>query len=211
MAKNNNSRALLFPPVRAQWRLGTATWAPLRRARRRRSFASRRVARVRHLLEMFARRLASSPASRRALGARARSTTPGATRATAPLPEVGQVFSAERAFTADDVAEFARLSQDTNPIHIDSTGAVRAGFPAPVVHGMLCASLFGAIIGTRFPGAVYATQSLAFRAPVLVGESVVAEVRLTKIGGSRAHFATRVRRGEDVVLDGTALALLPRR
>lgn len=121
------------------------------------------------------------------------------------------MFSAERAFTADDVAAFARLSHDANPIHLDPTAAARAGFPGPVVHGMLCASLFGAIIGTRFPGAVYATQSLAFRAPVLVGESVVAEVRLTKIGGTRAFFATRVRRGEDVVLDGTALALLPKR
>ena len=75
------------------------------------------------------------------------------------------MFSAERAFTADDVAEFARLSQDANPIHVDSTAAVRAGFPAPVVHGMLCASLFGAIIGTRFPGAVYATQSSRFAPP----------------------------------------------
>ena len=73
-----------------------------------------------------------------------------------------------RAFTADDVAEFARLSHDANPIHLDPTAAARAGFPGPVVHGMLCASLFGAIIGTRFPGAVYAAQSLRF-APVLVG------------------------------------------
>ena len=159
---------------------------------------------------MFARRLASSPASRRALGARARSTTPGATRATAPLPEVGQVFSAERAFTADDVAEFARLSQDANPIHVDSTAAVRAGFPAPVVHGMLCASLFGAIIGTRFPGAVYATQSLAFRAPVSWANPSSPRCDSRK-SEARARAATRVRRGEDVVLDGTALALLPRR
>ena len=87
---------------------------------------------------------------------------------------------------------------------------------------MLCASLFSGIIGTRFPGAVYATQSLSFRRPVMVGERVTAEVELVKLGGSRATFATRVMvvrrrvkggkndRDEELelVLDGSALALL---
>ena len=155
--------------------------------------------------------------------------------------EVGQIFSLHRTFTADDDATFARLSQDFNPIHVDPNAAAAAGLgswgggqhgqrgaaagPVPVVHGMLCASLFSGIIGTRFPGAVYATQTLSFRRPVMVGERVTAEVELIKLGGTRATFATRVvvvRRvngdgdGEggdeedkrEVVLDGSALALL---
>ena len=141
--------------------------------------------------------------------------------------KVGQIFSLHRTFTTDDVATFARLSQDFNPIHVDQNAAAAAGLgggrhgrdgDGPVVHGMLCASLFSGIIGTRFPGAVYATQSLSFRRPVMVGERVTAEVELMKLGGSRATFATRVMRrrvngdGEEdtreVVLDGSALALL---
>lgn len=140
--------------------------------------------------------------------------------------KVGQVFSLHRTFTPADVAAFARLSRDANPVHLDPNAAAAAGLGGrgPVVHGMLCASLFSGIIGTRFPGAVYATQSLAFRRPVMVGEQIVAEVELVRLGGSRATFATRVLRrkgrdagdgdgdgdgdGVEVILDGSALAFL---
>lgn len=139
---------------------------------------------------------------------------------------MGRVFSTTRAFTAEDVAAFARLSGDLNPIHLDEAAAAAAGVKGVdgrrVVHGMLCASLFSAIIGSRFPGAIYATQSLAFRRPVAVGEEVTAEVELVRLGGTRAMFATRVLRrvgggahaeggggGEvEVVLDGSAVALI---
>ena len=75
---------------------------------------------------------------------------------------------------------------------------------------MLCASMFGAIIGTKFPGAVYATQSLAFRKPVRVNEVVRAEVEVTRVRGGRVQFATRVVKedGGDVALDGDAMAMI---
>ena len=68
---------------------------------------------------------------------------------------------------------------------------------------------------------MYATQSLAFRAPVLVGQAVTAEVTLTRITGRKASFDTRAslvfsdkHRGSEagsaaVAVDGKALALLP--
>ena len=87
------------------------------------------------------------------------------------------------------------------------------------MHGMLCAGMFGAVIGATFPGAVYATQSLSFRAPVLVGQAVTAEVTLTRITGRKAPFDTKVRvfpgkrEGDEsaaaIAVDGKALALLP--
>ena len=43
-----------------------------------------------------------------------------------------------------------------------------AGFGGAVLPGMLCASLFPAIIGSQFPGALYLTQTLNFRQPALV-------------------------------------------
>ena len=146
------SRALLFPPVRAQWRLGTATWAPLRRARRR------LVVRL-----AAGRARATPPRDVRAASGVVAGVSPRARRSRAvddawrharhrTSPEVGQVFSAERAFTADSSRWGSRLSQDANPIHVDSTAAVRAGFPAPVVHDMLCASLFRSHHRHEVPG-----------------------------------------------------------
>jgi|TARA_B110000977_G_scaffold125925_1_gene161118 3-hydroxybutyryl-CoA dehydratase len=125
-------------------------------------------------------------------------------------PSVGTTYSTRRTFTQEDVSAFAALTGDSNPIHRDQDAAVSAGFTAPVVHGMLCASLFSAIIGSRFPGAVYATQTLKFRAPVLIGESVTAEVILTKLTRSRASFETKVTTENGATaVDGAALAMLP--
>ena len=125
---------------------------------------------------------------------------------------VGDVFSSSRAFADADVAAFASASADANPIHVDAAAARAAGLPGPVVHGMLLASMFGGIIGTRVPGAVYASQTIKFRAPVRVGESVRAEVRVASLGGSAATFETKIfGEGGEVAVDGTAVAMLPRK
>lgn len=183
---------------------------------------------MRAALLAVARRVPSRVASASARG-RDLATTAGAGTGTRDSPfdpaagdapvvdiaelQTGAVFTRRRAFTAHDVASFASLAGDHNPIHVDPDAATAAGFrDGPVVHGMLCASMFSAIIGTRFPGAVYATQSLAFRKPVRVGERVRAEVEVTRVGGGRVMFATRVVRDEDgeVALDGAAVALVRR-
>ena len=79
---------------------------------------------------------------------------------------------------------------------------------------MLYASMFSAIIGRRSPGAVYLSQSLAFRKPVLVGDTVTAEVEVQRVAraGRVLDFATRIlnQRG-DLVLSGEARVLLPAR
>lgn len=138
-----------------------------------------------------------------------------------PRIPVGATFSTTRTFTEADVAAFASVIEDPNPIHVDARAARSAGFEGTVVHGMLCAGMFGAVIGATFPGAVYATQSLSFRAPVLVGQAVKAEVTLTRITGRKASFDTTVRvfpekhEGDEsaaaIAVDGKALALLPPR
>ena len=152
-----------------------------------------------------------------ARGADSASASPSESEA--PRVSVGATFSTTRVFTEADVAAFASVTGDPNPIHVDARAARSAGFEGTVVHGMLCAGMFGAVIGATFPGAVYATQSLSFRAPVLVGQAVTAEVTLTRITGRKASFDTKVRvfpgkrEGDEsaaaIAVDGKALALLP--
>lgn len=73
----------------------------------------------------------------------------GAAAATATVQE-GQRFEMERAFTPQDVASYVSLCGDTNPIHTCDAAAQSAGFQGRVVHGMLYAGLFPAIIGSHF-------------------------------------------------------------
>jgi len=125
-------------------------------------------------------------------------------------------LSLRRRFTDEDVRAFGAVSGDENPIHYEDGGedggdgrGDRLG--GRVVHGMLSASVFGALLSRAYPGAVYATQELKFRAPVRVGEEIEAMIRLTRKSGTRARYETVVRRVEcgTVCVDGTALAFLP--
>lgn len=64
-------------------------------------------------------------------------------------------------FHQQHVDSFVQLTGDSNPIHTAAAGH-------PVVPGILAASLFPGIIGTRFPGALYTKQDLTFRRPIEV-------------------------------------------
>ena len=80
----------------------------------------------------------------------------------APIRE-GDSYSASRSFTEADISAFASLTHDNNPVHGDESFARGSRFGSRVVHGMLYASMFSAIVGQRYPGAVYVSQSLEFR------------------------------------------------
>lgn len=67
-----------------------------------------------------------------------------------------------------DIASFLAITGDTNPIHTDHDAATLAGFSAPIIPGSLMASMFPTIIGTQYPGSIYLTQTLKFRAPATV-------------------------------------------
>jgi len=91
-------------------------------------------------------------------------SSPPAPSALAP----GAVFTLSKQFSAAEVAAFVSLTEDSNPIHASAAAAQQRGLPAAVLPGMLMASLFPAIIGSRFPGALYLSQTLKFRQYALV-------------------------------------------
>jgi len=129
---------------------------------------------------------------------------------------VGESASAVRTWTSDDVASFAALTHDDNPIHADDDFTAEARFGRPIVHGMLHASMFGSIVGQRCPGAVYVSQTLRFRNPVHVGDTVTAEIVVQRVGGRGRliEFATRSSKpgeeGEVIIVEGAARVLMPR-
>lgn len=137
-----------------------------------------------------------------------------ATPSAAPAPAApllpGAVFSATKRFSPSEVAAFVDHTGDSNPIHVDVRAAERQGLPAPILPGMLMASLFPAIIGSNFPGAVYLSQTLKFKHYALVGDSLTATVTVERSSGSRVTFLTLCRSADSgqVVVEGAALALI---
>ena len=94
--------------------------------------------------------------------------------------KLGQSYEMRRAFSQQEVMDFAKLSYDTNPIHTDVEYAKTTQFGQLIVPGFLTASLFSAIIGTKFPGngSIYLNQNMSFRRPVFPEQEVTALVRV---------------------------------
>jgi len=128
--------------------------------------------------------------------------------------KIGDQARMTKAFSAEDVAGFARLTGDTNPVHLDETYAKTTVFGTRIVHGMLVGSLFGTLFGTVMPGlgTIYVFQSLKFIRPVHLGEPVTATVTLKEIlwEKKRAVFdCTAVNASGETVLVGEAQLLPP--
>lgn len=75
------------------------------------------------------------------------------------------------------IAEFATISGDYNPLHVDKNYAMTTNFKKPICHGMLLASLFSRLVGMYMPGknALYFSQTLNFEAPCFVGDVISVE------------------------------------
>jgi len=125
---------------------------------------------------------------------------------------VGMTAVSERALTEADVAQFAALSGDRNPVHLDEGYARATPFGGRVAHGMLSASFVSAVIAMQLPGpgSVYLSQTLSFRAPVRIGDTVVTEVTVTHVQPERRRAVLRTvcRVGARVVLEGEAVVLI---
>ncbi|MBF0178495.1 MAG: SDR family oxidoreductase [Magnetococcales bacterium] len=122
---------------------------------------------------------------------------------------MGDTFRVERVFSQEDLDRFADLSGDFSPLHMDETYARHSGFDGRVVHGMLLATLFSNLVGMRIPGkhALYLSQELAFRRPVLAGEPVVAIARVSGLNPPTRTLllTTEIRNAADqVVVSGLA-------
>lgn len=125
--------------------------------------------------------------------------------------KVGAEASLTKTITDAMIVEFANLTGDVNPVHLDADYAAKSMFGERIAHGMLMAGLISAVLGTQLPGpnSIYLGQDLKFRAPVKIGDTVEVVVVVTEKRDDKRiiKLSTTVsnQRGE-VVVDGTAVA-----
>lgn len=114
---------------------------------------------------------------------------------TSPLPELGARMP-ERAvgpFTSTDLAGYAEVSGDTNPLHLNPDLARSAGLAAPPVHGMLLLASFEPALQDWRPDLRVARLSARFTQPVLEGEPITLSGRVVRAsGGDEPHILVRL-------------------
>ncbi len=128
--------------------------------------------------------------------------------------KVGDRAEFEKMVTAEDVALFADVTGDTNPLHRDPDYAAKTRFGECVAHGMLSAGFISAVLGTKLAPdccVIYLSQSLRFLRPVKIGETIraMAEVKGTDVQKRMVTVQTDCfnQNGEPVV-KGEAVVLL---
>ncbi len=128
---------------------------------------------------------------------------------------IGMTASYVRCVKEQDLYQFADLTGDTNPIHLDEDYAGATAFKTRIAHGALTASYISTVLGTILPGpgAVYVSQTLNFRRPVRIGDEVRATARIVDLIPERKRIIMSCDCSVDgkTVLEGEALLTMPSR
>ncbi|MCF8374639.1 MAG: MaoC family dehydratase [Bacteroidales bacterium] len=129
--------------------------------------------------------------------------------------KLNTVVEFKKTYTSEDLIDFARISEDNNPIHIDEEYAAKSIFEKRVVHGVLLAGMFSKIFGTIYPGngTIYLSQSSKFLKPAYLNDLITAKVTLTSFDNEkkRGIFLTECfNESGALVLTGEAKILFPK-
>ena len=129
--------------------------------------------------------------------------------------EIGQKATFSKTISESDVYMFAGVTGDVNPAHVNEAYAQTTPFKTRIAHGILSAGLISAVLGTQLPGpgAIYASQTLKFTAPVRIGDTITATATVKELipERNRVVIETVCRNQEGVVVTTGEAVLLPPR
>lgn len=119
--------------------------------------------------------------------------------------EVGAVFTTPaRTITEADVAAFAGLSGDYNPLHTDAEFAANTPFRQRIAHGMLGMSIMtglGARTGMMEGSALafLGIEDWKFQKPILFGDTIHVKIRVTGVRAASKPGTGVIKRFVEIV------------
>lgn len=128
---------------------------------------------------------------------------------------IGDKFSTTKQITDAVVRQFAELSGDFNPIHLDEEFAAKTQFGKRIAHGMISGALISAVLGYEFKErkVVYLSQTLKFTAPVFLDDTVTATATVTNIRNDKPIVTLETvcanQDGKTVVKGEAVVMILP--
>lgn len=124
----------------------------------------------------------------------------------------GEKFEHTYRFRQKDVIEFARITGDDNPVHLDATYAESTAFKKPIMHGFLSGSIFSKVFGTIFPGhgSIYLSQTMVFKRPMYVDQEYKAVFEIMETDAARGTMTIQGKvfdQANKICLEGEAKLL----
>jgi acyl dehydratase len=128
--------------------------------------------------------------------------------------KVGQTASMRKTITEADVVLFGCVTGDMNPLHTDDIAARESRFGRRIAHGMISAGLISAVLGMQMPGpgTIYLKQTLTFRRPIYINDTVTTTIEVASIRENRpiATLVTTITNQDgEIVVEGESQVMLP--
>ena len=127
--------------------------------------------------------------------------------------KIGDAFTTTREVTDELIRDFARLSGDHNPIHLDEEFAKATRFGQRIAHGMLSGAFISAVLGNEFRNRkiVYLSQTMKFTAPTFIGDTITTTATVTAIREEKGivTLSTECRKHTgEVTLTGQSMVMI---
>lgn len=127
---------------------------------------------------------------------------------------IGQTATYSKSIGEQDIQLFAIVSGDNNPVHLDAEFAAGTAFQERIAHGMLSGAIISAAIALELPGpgTIYLGQTMRFRRPVKIGDTITVELKVTDKRDDKQFVTldcTVVNQDGKAVVTGTAEVIAP--
>ena len=127
---------------------------------------------------------------------------------------LGQTATYTRTVGEREIQLFAAASGDVNPVHLDEDFAASTQFKGRIAHGMLTGAFISAALAMELPGpgTIYLGQSLRFRLPVKIGDTITVSLEVIEKKDRRQYVTLECKASNQdgkVVATGTAEVMAP--
>ncbi len=127
--------------------------------------------------------------------------------------QIGNSFSTSRLVTAELIRDFAELSGDHNPLHLDEVYAATTRFGRRIAHGMLSGALISGVLGMEFKEQkiLYLSQTMKFTAPVFIGDTITTTATISNIRKDKGIVTLDTlcsKSGGEVTLRGESVIMI---
>ena len=125
--------------------------------------------------------------------------------------QIGYKAVSDKTVSEEDIVKFAEVSGDFNPVHMDEEFAKNTIFKGRIAHGVLSIAYISATLARELPGAIYMKQTVMFKKPVRIGDTIKTKVEVIAKNDEKKRLTletTCYNQHEEVVVTGEALVML---
>ena len=126
--------------------------------------------------------------------------------------QIGDTATFSKTISEFDIYQFAGITGDFNPMHINEEFADTTIFEDRIAHGLLTGSFISTVLGMKLPGpnSIYLSQSFSFTAPVKMGDTITAKVEVIEKQDDKKFIKLKTQvwnQHKKIVVDGEALVM----